>query len=90
MKNFEKEYKELVKITKKINRHEEKKKKWSLVLDQKCSDFVEKYNEVNVKSLGINITNLLKNGVCSSQLVELLKSTKKSRKYFWSLYYENT
>ena len=82
MKNFEQEFEELVKINKRINEIEQSKKKLELDLNNKCHDFVEKHNKVNVKNIGGNIESMLKNGVDTLQLVELLKSEEKVEHIF--------
>lgn len=83
MKDFEKKYYELVNISDKIADVKRKEDILKSELENKCSDFVKKYNNNdNVKSLGGSIINMLQRGVDKVQLMKLLSSEEKVKNIF--------
>jgi len=82
--NFEQDFLELEKLNERIKEMDERikemdeiKHKLELDLKNKCSDFVEKHNKLNViKFGGANIESMLKKGVDTLQILEILKSQK--------------
>lgn len=48
-------------------------------LKTKCSDFVESHNKVNLTSIGTRLQSMLKDGVDTAQLFEILKSKEKKK-----------
>ena len=82
MEKFEKEFGELVKIRDRITEIGKRKEELELDLKNKCSDFVKEHNKVNVQNYGCNIGYMLKKGVDTVQLFEILKSEKKVEHIF--------
>lgn len=76
MKNFEKDFEELIKIKEKIDLVNKDIENLNLQLEEECKNFIKKHTIQNQMNRIGNIERLLKKGISAKQLMDLIQRSK--------------